>query len=67
MKIIKFIKYWDNYNMKKVNPSILWAVITLIISPFYISRMIYRHIKKLNIKRKKELKKFWESWKNDNR
>jgi len=70
MKIIKFIKFWWAYNIKRINngddASTLFYIASILLIPFIFGYFWIFVTKDIVKESRDERKQFWDKWKNIN-
>jgi len=65
--IIKFLKFWFEYNYNKQDPSLLFCLVMIFLIPFYLIYIGYIGIVISTEKKNNESKNFWKAWKEQKR
>lgn len=62
MRLIKFIRFWWEYNSNSINPSTLFQIVVIISIPFILLMAFAIFSDGETKKNKKNSKAFWNAW-----
>jgi len=64
MKLKKFIKYWWHYNTNSLEPSGLFILLFILMSPLFFILIVYNELSKGMKESKERRKQFFNEWNN---